>query len=314
MNFNIRIIFYINLFAILMAASCSVSRQSQTQGTQTSKLHGYGVKFDNMASSYSSPAMPPQKLGSYSLPSSFFLTASYFPPVGDQGQQGSCVAWSTTYYMKSYLDAMRNNLSPSTASNQYSPAWTYNQINDGADDGSYPSDAMNLIVYKGADTLSLQPYNQYDYTSQPTPSDYSFATNYTESGWQYLPLDINSIKAAMFSGKPVVIAIVVFSPDLDFLGSSNTYSLTGDVYCDTNSYHNTYVPGYGYMTSTNSGGHAICLVGYNDSKVYTNHLQVTNSGAFEFINQWGNTWDDTGYGWISYQFINNVIKEAVTFN
>ncbi len=41
-------------------------------------------------------------------------------------------------------------------------------------------------------------------------------------------------------------------------------------------------------------GHAVCLVGYDDNK-----------NAFKFINSWGTSWGIDGYGWISYDFMEN---------
>src|SRR5881409_2736626 len=41
--------------------------------------------------------------GEGTLPSSVDLT-SKFPPIGDQGQFGTCVAWATAYNLKTALD------------------------------------------------------------------------------------------------------------------------------------------------------------------------------------------------------------------
>lgn len=41
-------------------------------------------------------------------------------------------------------------------------------------------------------------------------------------------------------------------------------------------------------------GHAICLVGYDDDP---------DMQAFKFINSWGDTWCENGFGWISYDLV-----------
>ena len=51
---------------------------------------------------------------------------------------------------------------------------------------------------------------------------------------------------------------------------------------------------YDDASGESSGGHAICLIGYDDSK-----------RAFKFINSWGSDWGLNGYGWISYDLIND---------
>ncbi len=47
-------------------------------------------------------------LGSGQLPASVDLSP-YFPPVGDQGSYGTCVAWATGYNQKSFLEAWDDN-------------------------------------------------------------------------------------------------------------------------------------------------------------------------------------------------------------
>ena len=46
-------------------------------------------------------------LNSDNLPSSVDLKP-YFPPIGDQGQYGTCVAWAVGYNHKSFLEAKEN--------------------------------------------------------------------------------------------------------------------------------------------------------------------------------------------------------------
>jgi C1A family cysteine protease len=306
------IIIILSSFILLSACSFNPgSRSGSLSGSKAITFHALGAKFDKvtaeMLSGFSitrfrAPQLPFPE--SYTLPGGM-------PPIGDQSNQGSCVAWSTTYYMKTYLEGIRNNGWDLTSSNhQFSPAWTYNQIDSGEDNGAYPSSAMTLITYKGADTLADFPYNQSDYYTLPTTFQCSNAIQYTESGWEYAPLDTNSIRALLASGMPVVIAIEVYTPDFDYLGS--VYSLTGDVYCATNSYVNYDIDGT-YYTSYYRGGHAICLVGYDDNKSYTNTSGKVGYGAFKLVNSWGTVWDDSGYGWISYAFLGNVIQEAVIF-
>ena len=72
--------------------------------------------------------------------------SNQMPPVGDQGSQGSCTAWATTYYYKTYQEGQEQGWDLSDFSHRYSPAWTYNQINSGFDGGSWPGDAMELGV------------------------------------------------------------------------------------------------------------------------------------------------------------------------
>ena len=53
---------------------------------------------------------------------------------------------------------------------------------------------------------------------------------------------------------------------------------------------------YDRKAGQNYGGHAMTLVGYDDSKRSPNG----DVGAFKLINSWGTSWGERGYGWISY--------------
>ena len=57
------------------------------------------------------------------------------PPVGNQGQQGSCTAWAIGYYQKTHYEYLEHHWNDSTTSHEFSPAFIYNQIDGGADYG-----------------------------------------------------------------------------------------------------------------------------------------------------------------------------------
>ncbi|PKA02545.1 cysteine protease, partial [Leptospira ellisii] len=119
----------------------------------------------------------PYGLSHRSLSSSVDLSSS-MPPVGNQGEQGSCVAWSTAYAVKSFQEYVERkdsktwSLRSSDGSPDYakifSPAFIYNQINGGRDNGSLISDAMRVMVEMGAAPWETMPYNAADYRARPS--------------------------------------------------------------------------------------------------------------------------------------------------
>ncbi|WP_223211929.1 C1 family peptidase [Thermococcus henrietii] len=115
------------------------------------------------------------------LPPLVFNTM-YLPPIGDQGMVGSCNAWSSTYYVWTYmLNWWRNHPYPSNPSDIMNPTFTYNLINGGEDQGSIPEDAMNLISTIGAVPLDKFPVYTYN-----LPSDYAWVwPNLTQ--WMLAP-------------------------------------------------------------------------------------------------------------------------------
>ena len=49
--------------------------------------------------------------------------------------------------------------------------------------------------------------------------------------------------------------------------------------------------GYWYPKYSPGGGHAMTVVGYDDT---------LNGGSFRIVNSWGYQWGDNGYAWIRY--------------
>jgi C1A family cysteine protease len=215
------------------------------------------------------------------LPASVDLSAA-MPPVGDQGQEGSCVAWASAYAMRGY-EARKDvwsAISPKNAAANYnfSPAFVYNQINGGKDDGSVVTDALSLMETKGAATLADMPYTAGSYTAKPSAAAFSDALNYKIASYVYIPpTSLSLIKTQLAEGIPVILAIKVYG-NFFSLGNNQVYSSVSGGY---------------------QGGHAITIVGYNDAK-----------RAVEIINSWGTYWGTSGYGWISYAMLNTIGVEA----
>jgi len=201
------------------------------------------------------------------LPSSIDLSSN-FPIPGDQGQQNSCVGWATAYALKSYQERLEMGWLLNTKEHVFSPAFVYNQINGGEDNGSSMIEALELIRDKGAATLATMPYDVNDYTTQPNYQATQEAAKYKAIGFQKLN-DILSIKSALANRSPVIAGISLYD---------SIYSVR-EVY---NSATGSYL-----------GGHAITITGYDDNKY---------GGAFKIINSWGQGWGDNGYFWMPYAF------------
>lgn len=203
------------------------------------------------------------------------------PPVMNQGRQNSCVAFSTGYYTKSYYEYKENKwkYDPPMLGGQgehvFSPAYIYNQINGGRDQGSYFHDALNLVISKGIPPWKYMPYKETDYLSQPPTSAHEVAQKFRAKSFKRIPFDnLEAIKSELAKGNPVIFGMVI---------DDNFYNLGADVY-DT--------PG-----GKQYGGHAMTLVGYDNNK----RSPKGDIGAFKVINSWGTRWGDKGFGWISYR-------------
>ncbi len=224
--------------------------------------------------------------------------SQYFPPIGNQGGQGSCVAWSVGYYITTFQAAKEHgwNLTGATWGGSQpavsyqnriiSPAFVYNLINNGQDSGSTWYDAIQLVCFIGASSWMNMPYNQNDYISWPTQAAWTEAPLYrgSSNGYQFLSLSddtgINNLKNWLASGNLATI-------DVD--GNKFTNLSSNDVWTLDN--YNSLSP-----------NHAGTVVGYDDNFSYVESGQV-KYGAFKIANSWGvGSWEHVsdGFYWISY--------------
>lgn len=200
------------------------------------------------------------------------------PPVGDQGFMNSCVAWAVGYAAKTYQEGKEEGWDIKLESNQFSPAWLYNQINGGKDHGSLISDALDLVTSQGLDTLEEFPYSSGDYTSLPDFSSAKRAARYRAGGWQALPNNVEQIKGILAGGEVVIVSLAVYG-DFDRLSRAN--------------------PVYETLAGEPRGKHAVVIVGYDDQVVDANGRR----GAFKIMNSWGTGWGIDGFGWLSYELV-----------
>jgi hypothetical protein len=215
------------------------------------------------------------------LPSSTDLSAK-MPAVGNQGGEGSCVAWALAYAMRGYeaREDVWSSIAPQTTDPalNFSPSFVYNQLAHGKDTGITIPAALTLLEQKGAATLADMPYVAGQFTTQPPAAAFADAVHYKLSSFGSIaPTDLTSMKAQLAAGIPVLLAIKVYS-NLYALKSNQVY--TG-------------------ISGTYEGGHAVSLVGYDDTKQ-----------TFKFINSWGTGWGTAGYGTISYPGLSQVVVEA----
>ena len=127
------------------------------------------------------------------------FSSNYFPPIGNQANEGSCVAWATAYYTKTFQEAKEHGWDLSGASfgggepteayhdRIMSPDFMYHQINDGLDTGSYYNSAMDLCNRIGISSWKNMPYDPNDSTTWPTEAAWREAPWYrTDQGYNYL--------------------------------------------------------------------------------------------------------------------------------
>lgn len=200
----------------------------------------------------------------------------FIPPVKSQGQYGTCTSWATGYYARTIMHARENDLSASDLNdptNVFSPLDIYLSIPHGPDcGGSAICTAFKTMQERGIAKLADVPYENLGDCSQKSPAG---AQQYQAGKINhYRRVDANSVeelKTYIQRGCPIAIGCK--------MGDNTSYYKGGVVMDDT---------------APRAGGHAMCLVGYDDDK--------GPNGAFCIVNSWGNTWGEDGFMWVDYNF------------
>ena len=241
--------------------------------------YGQGLDFLTPEEYISLPVAP--RYRSF-LPASADLS-EWLPAVGAQGEQGSCVAWATTYYMRSYYENRQNTTT--VKQTPLSPAFVYNQLKKqdaSCKIGLNIGMALEFLKLKGAPPLRSFPYSQNNCSALPDQVVESVASQFKIESWKRLTKgNLDDVKGEIARDRPVVIGMRVSEKFKDFKGKSNFEELISE--------------------SETRGGHAMTVVGYDDARQ-----------AFRLVNSWGQQWGDRGFAWISYEAFNSNVRESYT--
>jgi hypothetical protein len=213
----------------------------------------------------------------------------YAPSVGNQGSQGSCVAWSSAYAARSILESARTGQPGENI--KFSPSFLYNQIGLDGCQGSYLNRAMEFMTKQGSVPYNAFPYNENDCSNQPGTQLVQEASQFKMRGYNRLSLgdrndaiDLNAIRQNLSQGAPVAIGMMV--------GQSFMQNMMGK---------DVWIPEPGDADMQGFGGHAMCVVGYDDKKY---------GGSFLIMNSWGPEWGNNGFAWVRYGNFKTYVREA----
>jgi len=198
------------------------------------------------------------------------------------------VAWSSAYGARTILEAASTGVDPNTI--KFSPSFLYNQIGLDNCEGSYIQKAMEKMSDQGALPLSEFPYNDQECERLPNENQKREAGQYKIHGFTRLTegdnqvINVRSIKEHLAKDAPVVIGMMV--------GQSFMQDMMGQ---------ELWQPQGMDQSQVGMGGHAMCVIGYDDRKF---------GGAFQIMNSWGPEWGKDGIGWIRYGDFKNYVREA----
>lgn len=203
---------------------------------------------------------------------------TFATPVEDQGQLGSCTGNAIAEAIELVDKKKGKNLEISRLFIYYQERLLEGTIN--YDNGAYIRDGIKACYTWGAPVESLWPYDITKFKTKPSQAAYTDALKRKVTGYQRCT-NFTAVKNALASGYPVIVGFDVYSSFYN-IGSNGLMS-----------YPNTRLEAL-------QGGHAVCIVGYND-----NYGGVTGNGRFICKNSWGSSWGNGGYFYMPYQVIQN---------
>jgi len=219
----------------------------------------------------------------------------YAPQPGDQGDYGTCVGWASAYAARTIAESAALNRQDRflTTNNVFSPVFVYKGhyirmgVNPTGQEGAIISHVLDFMKDEGA--VKRPDIEKTTNFPRISLSMYANSKRYPIGGYVTLyesrrgetgsRTRSDMVKKSLSEGKPVIIG----------MNCPDSFFKVKDVWRPSE------------KPSENYGGHAICVVGYDDTKY---------GGAFEVLNSWGSGWGNGGYTWIPYEVFNQFANQA----
>jgi len=216
-------------------------------------------------------ALPAAKTSN--LPPSVDLRPAEHFLIYDQGALGSCTA--NAIGAAFHFDQIKQGVKefvPSRLFIYFNERQMENTVDQ--DSGAYIRDGIKSLNKIGVCNETLWPYDESTFKNKPGPDCYKEAAKSRCEEYARVPQTIEDIKGCLNEGFPFAFGFTVLSSFM-----TREVATTGIMSMPKQS---DYV----------MGGHAVCCVGYDDSKKC---VIVRNS--------WGEGWGDKGYFYMPYDYI-----------
>lgn len=260
--------------ALLLLSGLSWAAQSQ------SNLRGleWEDEFYNqlpLKASYFKYALPPP---------SYYSLKQFCPRVVNQANSNTGVAWAAVWYARTMLDAIKNNWRDQKliTTKAFGPLYNYQKViaEEGCDSKVKLSAILQSLQNDGA--LLFSEYHEMC-MGTITPEQHKNAALNKLPGFVRLFFTTDSrenkimgIKKALYNNHPVVLGMI----------TSPSFSMATDFWQPRSD------------PDRENGGHAVTVVGYNDSMF---------GGAFEVVNSWGLGWGKQGFSWLRYDEVERYV-------
>ena len=194
----------------------------------------------------------------------------------NQGHLGSCTsnAIAFAYEFDEYKQDEPVKFTPSRLFIYYNEREIEGTINE--DNGASIRDGIKSINKIGVCPEDKWPYDISKFTEKPKYECYEIAKNHRSVQYKRVQQKIDQLKSALSNGFTIIFGFIVYESF-----ESEETAETGIVTMPTEK-------------EQVLGGHAVCIVGYDDSKQ-----------TFKIRNSWGEKWGDNGYCYFPFEYIIN---------
>ncbi len=196
----------------------------------------------------------------------------HMTPVRNQYNLGACCAFAALS-VKEYFDSKEY-----AKEIDLSEQWLYakcKEIDGYPGEGTYLRAAADVLLKSGACEEKFWPYEaRHPAAKNPLSGADLNAQQYKITSYAYVPAYLASVKTALYQNGPLIVGVEV---------KQNFYNIGT----------NGIIP---KPAGSMLGGHAMCVVGYDDDKQM---LEIKNS--------WGEGFGDKGYVWLPYAYFDEMV-------
>lgn len=226
------------------------------------------------------PIDPVPPKASAAPPSMSLISA--LPPIRDQGDLGSCTAFSSEAPIwVAMKNAGKTPFVPSPLFTYYNERLMNNQV--GSDAGAAIPDIFRASNEYGVCPESAWPYDVSKYTEAPPTAAYEAAKDLRAHIYAPLPQILDNLIGCIHRNLcPIDFGIVVYESFM-----TDAVAKTGIIPMPKSS-------------EIAQGGHAIDLVGFNQTSQAINGIPPLH---FILRNSWDTTWGAQGYGFLPFDYI-----------
>ncbi len=199
-------------------------------------------------------------------------------PVRNQGDEGTCVAFASAVGVKEYQDSIEYKRAV-----RLSPRYLYAACKrmDGIpqEEGTYPRIAMKILMKFGVCPESFWPYRPHQKDKAKKDAG-KYSKKYRIKSYARIDGVLEMKRSLMVNG-PFLAGVQVYD---------NWFTAASE---------NTGIISLPKIKDELRGGHAICIMGYDDEE-----------GLFKFKNSWGSKWGGAGYGYLPYEYMKKYCMDA----